>query len=95
MGDIVICSLSGANRDRVFGDEPESLCPHRSAVPHLAFGHGAHRCVGAELGRMELRVALPVLLRRLPRLQLAVPAEEIEFRMLSLIHGVRALPVTW
>ena len=94
-GDGVICSLSGANRDRVFGDDPEHLDPHRHPVPHLAFGYGVHRCLGAELGRMELRAALPALLRRLPGLALAVPAQEVEFRMLSLIHGVRALPVTW
>jgi cytochrome P450 len=94
-GDIVICSLSGANRDRVVGADPERLDPHRLPVPHLAFGYGVHRCLGAELGRMELRAAVPALLRRLPGLRLAVPGEEIEFRMLSLIHGVRSLPVTW
>ena len=101
-GDIVICSLSAANRDVVFGaggadpgPDPEQMDPARPAVPHLAFGYGIHRCLGAELGRMELRSALPALLRRLPGLRLAVPAEEVEFRTLSLVHGVRSLPVTW
>jgi cytochrome P450 len=99
-GDIVICSLSAANRDAVFGGgaggaDPDRVDPARPAVPHLAFGYGIHRCVGAELGRMELRTALPELLRRLPGLRLAVPAEEVEFRTLSLVHGVRSLPVTW
>lgn len=96
-GDIVICSLSGANRDAVVGgnSDPDQVDPARRAVPHLAFGHGIHRCVGAELGRMELRSALPALLRRLPGLRLAVPAADVEFRTLSLVHGVRSLPVTW
>ena len=99
-GDIVICSLSAANRDTVFGGDParpdpEQMDPARPAVPHLAFGYGIHRCLGAELGRMELRSALPALLRRLPGLRLAVPAQEVEFRTLSLVHGVRSLPVTW
>jgi cytochrome P450 len=99
-GDIVICSLSAANRDTVFGGgperpDPEQMEPGRPAVPHLAFGYGIHRCLGAELGRMELRSALPALLRRLPGLRLAVPAQEVEFRTLSLVHGVRSLPVTW
>jgi cytochrome P450 len=44
---------------------------------------------------MELRAALPALLRRLPGLRLAVPSAALEFRTLSLVHGVRALPVTW
>ena len=99
-GDIVICSLAAANRDAVFGGapggpDPEHMDPARPTVPHLAFGYGIHRCLGAELGRMELRSALPALLRRLPGLRLAVPAEEVEFRTLSLVHGVRSLPVTW
>ena len=97
-GDIVICSLSAANRDPCSAaarDRPRALDPARPAVPHLAFGYGIHRCLGAELGRMELRSALPALLRRLPGLRLAVPAQEVEFRTLSLVHGVRSLPVTW
>ena len=94
-GDIVICSLSAANRDPVFGDDPERIDPARRPVPHLAFGHGVHRCLGAELGRMELRVALTALLRRLPGLRLAEPRDALEFRMFSLVHGLRALPVTW
>jgi cytochrome P450 len=94
-GDVVICSLSGANRDRVFADDPERLDPHRRPVPHLAFGYGVHRCLGAELGRMELRTAIPALLDRLPALRLAVPAHAVEFRTLALVHGLRALPVSW
>jgi cytochrome P450 len=100
VGDIVICSLSAANRDAVFGGDPErgdpeQMDPARPTVPHLAFGYGIHRCLGAELGRMELRTALPELLRRLPGLRLAVPAQEVEFRTISLVHGVRSLPVAW
>lgn len=97
-GDVVICSLSAANRDAVFGadgTDPETVDPARRPVPHLAFGHGIHRCVGAELGRMELRTALPALLHRLPGMRLAIPAADVEFRTLSLVHGVRSLPVTW
>ena len=94
-GDVVLCSLSAANRDAVFGADAERLDPTRSPMPHLAFGHGAHRCLGAELGRMELRAALPALLHRLPGLRLTVPPDRIEFRTLSLVHGLRALPVAW
>jgi cytochrome P450 len=95
VGDIVLCSLSGADRDGVFGVHPDDIDPDRAPVPHLAFGHGLHRCLGAELGRLELRIALPALLGAFPRLAPAVAPDRIAFREYSLVHGIRALPVTW
>lgn len=101
-GDIVLASLSAANRDprisplSAVGGEPESMDtfnPHRSVPSHLAFGYGIHRCIGAELARMELRSAYPRLARRFPRLRLAVPEETLEFRKLSFVYGVTSLPV--
>jgi len=44
---------------------------------------------------MELRASYPALVRRFPRMRLAVPADEIEFRELSVMYGVKSLPVTW
>jgi cytochrome P450 len=82
-GDVVICSLAGANH-------------HVGAAAsrqHLAFGHGFHRCVGAELARMELRTAFPALARRFPDLRLAVPTSQLAVRQRSLVFGVDALPV--
>jgi cytochrome P450 len=92
-GDVVIVSLSGADRDPVLGPGLEHADPHRSPTSHLAFGHGVHRCIGAELARMELRAAYPALLRRFPNLRLAVPAEELDFRKVSIVYGVEELPV--
>ncbi len=93
-GDVVICSLSGANRDPVFaGADPDGFDADRAAASHLAFGYGMHRCVGAELGRMELRSAIPALVRRFPAMYLAVRPEELQFRDLSIVYGVDALPV--
>ena len=96
-GDAVIVSLSGANRDPAFtGSGPDSFDPAR--IPpsgHLAFGHGAHRCIGAELARMELRTVLPALLRRFPDLALAVPQESLSFRQLSFVYGIEKVPVVW
>lgn len=95
-GDVVIASLTGANRDELAaGPHPDSFDPVR--IPksgHLAFGHGIHRCVGAELARMELRILFPRLLRRFPDLALAVPQSELSFRQLSFVYGVDELPVT-
>jgi cytochrome P450 len=97
-GDIVVCSLAGANRDPLqFGAGPDQVDAHRTMNGpggHLAFGHGLHRCIGAELARMELRLAYPALVRRFPQLKLAVPSAELPYRKLSIIHGLERLPVT-
>ncbi|BFU46656.1 cytochrome P450 [Krasilnikovia sp. MM14-A1004] len=92
-GDLVACSLSAANRAGVFGADPDVFDPARPAHPHLAFGYGAHRCIGAELARMELQAAYPALVRRFPRLRLAVDPGGLEFRDASIVFGLQALPV--
>jgi len=92
-GDIVACSLSAANRDELFGADPESFAPERARSPHLAFGYGIHRCIGAELARMELRAAYPALVRRFPGIRLNVPLEGLTFRQTSIVFGVESLPV--
>jgi cytochrome P450 len=94
-GDVLLVSLSGANRDGSLGADMETFDPTRDPVPHLTFGHGIHRCVGAELGRMELRAAYPALARRFPTLRLAVPPSELEFHKMSIVYGIESLPVTW
>ncbi|MGY1845653.1 cytochrome P450 [Modestobacter sp. SYSU DS0875] len=96
-GDAVAVSLSGADRDPAWaGAEADRFDPARSTTGgHLAFGHGVHRCVGAELARMELRIVFPALFRRFPNLALAVPEEQLPWRQLSFVHGVEELPVTF
>jgi cytochrome P450 len=91
-GDVVVCSISGANRDPRLGAGAEGLRLTPSEVSHLAFGHGVHRCLGAELARLELRIALPALFRRFPDLEVAV--DEPAYRELSIVFGVDELPVT-
>jgi cytochrome P450 len=94
-GEVVLVSLSGANRDPKLGSDMDKVNPFREMPPHVAFGYGLHRCVGAELGRIELQIAYPALLRRFPTLRLAVPFEELKFRELSIVYGVEKLPVAW
>ncbi len=93
-GEMVLCSLSGANRDPALGADMQSFHPDRMS-PHLAFGYGAHRCVGAELAKIELRIAYPALLRRFPTLRLAQAMEDISFHEYSVVHGVDDLLVAW
>lgn len=94
-GEMVLCSLSGANRDPAMGENLDMLDLARPPTSHLAFGHGIHRCVGSELARMELRIAYPALLQRFPALKLDRPLSEIDFREYSVVFGVEDLPVSW
>jgi cytochrome P450 len=94
-GDALICSIPSANRDPSIGDDLDRFDLTREIGPHLAFGHGIHHCLGAPLARMEMRIAFPALLRRFPSLRLAVPVEDVPFRVFSAVFGVESLPVAW
>jgi cytochrome P450 len=94
-GDLVLCSLSSADRDAALGPDMERLDLTRQATPHLAFAYGIHHCLGAQLARLELRTAFPALLRRFPALRLAVDPAEVRYRERSIVYGVEELPVSW
>ncbi|MBB5077762.1 cytochrome P450 [Nonomuraea endophytica] len=92
-GQLVLCSLTAANRDPALGESMDKVMPTReSAGSHLAFGHGIHRCIGAPLAQMEMRIAYPALLRRFPNLRVD---GEVPFRKLAIVYGVEKLPVAW
>jgi cytochrome P450 len=61
----------------------------------MAFGYGIHQCLGQQLARVELRVGLVELFKRLPGLRLTVPAAEIPLRTDMVVFGVHSLPVAW
>jgi cytochrome P450 len=94
-GERVAVSLSSANRDERCFRDPDRFDIHRSGGAHLAFGHGAHLCLGAALARMEIQVAVTSVFRHLPGLRLAAPLEEITFRDRMTLYGLNSLPVTW
>ncbi|WP_188188432.1 cytochrome P450 [Nonomuraea sp. SYSU D8015] len=95
-GTTVILSVNTANRDPERFTDPHVLNLRRQDGGHLAFGHGIHQCLGQQLARVEMRVALPALLNRFPTLRLAVPADEVALRPETAdIYGVKSLPVTW
>jgi cytochrome P450 len=94
-GDAVLVSMPSANRDDAVFTRPELIDLHREVNPHIAFGHGVHHCVGAQLARMELQVALTGLIQRFPGLELAAPVEEIVFKQGRLVRGLASLPVRW
>jgi len=85
--------LGAANHDpRVFPD-PDRFDVARTPNRHLGFGFGAHFCLGAQLARMETRVALRNLFERKPGPRIAVPESELVIRRLPGWHGYERLPV--
>ncbi len=94
-GEAVFVQTLSANRDERVFDDPTELNLARTHNPHVAFGHGVHHCLGAQLARIELQVALASLLHRFPNLTLAVPADEVPWKTGLLVRGPKSLPVSW
>ncbi|MGP2440393.1 cytochrome P450 family protein [Streptomyces sp. JW3] len=93
-GDAILASFGVASRDPGWhGATADRFDLTRQVKDHMAFGHGAHFCLGAPLARLEVGTALSGLFDRFPGLELAVPAEEL-LPLPSLIsNGHQALPV--
>ena len=94
-GDIAMVSLPSANRDPDFMPDPDVFDVTRQPQAHLTFGHGIHQCIGQQLARLEMSVALPALLQRFPTLSLAASPADLSFRGDGPVNGVRELPVRW
>nr|AKQ20702.1 cytochrome p450 [uncultured bacterium] len=88
-GDIVVCALREANRDPVRFTDPERFDLRKGDGQHLGFGHGVHRCIGANLAELQCQVGLTAFFRRFPH---AKPGEA-EWRQTPLITAISALPV--
>jgi cytochrome P450 len=89
-GEQAITLIGAANRDPEAFRDPDTLDIVREQNHHLAFGGGAHFCLGAALARAEAQVALRAL-AGLPGLELAV--DEPAWRNTTTLRGLRALPV--
>ncbi|MFD2466205.1 cytochrome P450 [Amycolatopsis silviterrae] len=94
-GDAIVMSLPVANRDPEKFPNPDELDVTRKAAGQLGFGHGVHQCLGQQLARVEMRIALFRLFARFPDLRLAVPFAEVDLPDDASIHGPVRLPVTW
>jgi cytochrome P450 len=92
-GDVVMVSMLAVNRDPGRFADADELRFDRAQNPHLAFGYGIHRCMGAPLARLEAVVAFDRLLTRFPGLRLAVPPEQVSWRPRLLIRCLAGLPV--
>jgi cytochrome P450 len=78
-GDRVYVAPASANRDPEKFEDPDRFDITRSPNAHIAFGKGIHACIGAQLARLEMRLALASMVKRLPGLRLADPDAELSW----------------
>jgi cytochrome P450 len=91
-GHFITLAIGAANRDPAMFDAPDRLDIARKPNLHVAFGHGAHACAGMNVARLEARIALGALARRLPGLMLdGAPERDMRVRF----RGFKKLPVRW
>lgn len=94
-GSNLLISNGAANFDRDVFDEAERLDIHReNANRHLSFGHGAHMCIGAPLGRLEMQIMLEEVSRRLPHMRL-VEGQTYTFSANTSFRGPKQVLVQW
>jgi cytochrome P450 len=91
--DMVLCGVTAANHDASEFPDPSTIDFTRQENRHLTFSVGRHRCIGSHLARIELRIALEELHRRLPTFQLA--PERPPVRHLGAVSGVNELHIRW
>jgi len=88
-GQSVLLMFGSANRDEDVFPQSEKLDPRRNIKRHLAFGEGIHFCLGSRLARLETRIAIEEILRRLPNYEISGP---IKWAQASVLRGPVALP---
>ena len=90
-GDSVLLPFPAANRDPEVFPNADKVIIDREENRHVAFGLGIHRCLGSNLARLELRVAVEVFIQRFPKFELAEPSAVTW--SLGQVRGPRKLPV--
>ena len=90
--DYVLCWLGSANRDEAVFERADAFDPAREKNPHLSFGFGSHYCLGANLARLEARVALGALLARTRAIEPAWTGE-LPLHPSPVFRAVTSLPV--
>jgi cytochrome P450 family 142 subfamily A polypeptide 1 len=93
-GDKLLLLYPAANRDEAVFDRPEEFDTQRSPNDHVAFGFGAHFCLGNQLARLELRVMFGKLLERMPDMALA-SGDDLALRPANFVSGIERMPVVF
>ncbi|MFE0130487.1 cytochrome P450 [Streptomyces sp. NPDC059037] len=94
-GESVLPAIPSANRDESVFENADLFDLTREHNPHLGFGYGIHRCLGAPLARLEMRVALEALFARLPGMRCAVPMNSLEWKDGMQVRSLLRLPIAW
>ncbi|MFD3997194.1 cytochrome P450 [Streptomyces sp. NPDC058583] len=94
-GEGIIPLAAAANHDPEAFACPHAFDPGRTERHHVAFGYGVHQCLGQNLVRAEMEIAYRRLFERIPKLELAVPVEELPLKHDGVLCGLHALPVRW
>jgi cytochrome P450 monooxygenase len=95
-GEGIVPLIAAANHDEAAFACPHEFDPTRTAArQNVAFGHGMHKCLGQNLARVELEIAYRTLFERIPKLEIAVPLEELPVKYDGVIFGLHELPVRW
>jgi cytochrome P450 len=90
-GSLAFVLLAAANRDPAHFPHPENFDVGREPNEHVSFGEGIHFCLGAPLARLEGAIAIESMLEKFPRLQLANPSAQLEYRGSMALRGLSEL----
>jgi cytochrome P450 len=90
-GEMVMLPFPAANRDPAAFPDAAKVVIDRKENRHAAFGLGIHRCIGSNLARMEMLVAVGEFLKRIPEFRLAGPVGWSE----GAVRGPRRLPIVF
>ncbi|MFI7131868.1 cytochrome P450 [Nonomuraea sp. NPDC050153] len=94
-GEGIFVLGASANRDERAFERPDEFDVERGARHHVAFGYGVHQCLGQNLARAEMEIALRTLFERIPGLRVTMPDEELPIKSDGPIFGLKAMPVAW
>jgi cytochrome P450 len=95
-GEAVIPLIAVANRDSAAFPDPHRFDITRTVpAPHLGLGHGPHYCLGAQLAKLELHIALDALLTRFPDFAPAIPLDQLHWKSGLSVRALHSLPITW
>ncbi|MEU6780007.1 cytochrome P450 [Nonomuraea angiospora] len=94
-GEGILVLGASANRDERAFERPDEFDVERGARHHVAFGYGVHQCLGQNLARAEMEIALRTLFERIPGLRVTVPDEELPIKSDGPIFGLKSMPVAW
>lgn len=92
-GELILISPALVNRDPTLFADPDNFDVTRRPKGHLGFGHGPHYCLGAELGRLETKIALHAFISRFPASRLALAPEQADWRPGTFMRRLDNLPV--